>query len=72
MSAPVVQSYGEGKAAQLILEIAKEYAIPIKEGEEEGLLSLLKNVQPGTEIPDQLYMIVARIFAYFLQKNDRN
>ncbi|MBN8222608.1 MAG: EscU/YscU/HrcU family type III secretion system export apparatus switch protein [Spirochaetes bacterium] len=64
--APVVKAYAEGDAARRLLEIARRHGVEIKPDQEEGLLLALKSVKVNTEIPREIYLAVARIYAYLL------
>ena len=72
MAAPVVTAWGQEKGAQIILEIAERNGIPVKSQESDDMLNLLRYVKPGTAIPEELYLAVARIFSYFLAREDQN
>lgn len=65
-SAPRVTAKGEGKTAEQIIKMAKEYGIPIQHDEE--LTALLAQVELHKEIPPELYRAVAQllIFLYYL------
>jgi len=61
-AAPRVVAKGSGKIAERILQIAKEYNIPIKDDPQlAGILSTLDLYQ---EIPLELYRAVAEILAF--------
>ncbi len=64
--APVVKAYAEGDAARRMIEIARKHGVEIKPDQEEGLLMALKSVKVNTEIPREIYLAVARIYAYLL------
>ena len=61
-NAPKVIAKGQGKIAEKIIEIAKEYGITIKEDKE--LVEMLAKLDIGQEIPPSLYEVVAKIFAF--------
>jgi len=61
-NAPKLVAKGQGKIAEKIIEIAKEYGITIKEDKE--LVEMLSKLDIGDEIPPHLYEVVAKIFAY--------
>ena len=60
--APKVTAKGEGEIALKILEIAKEHDIPLYQDEE--LSTLLSKVDLGDEIPEHLYIAVAKVLAF--------
>ncbi|HRP68156.1 MAG TPA: EscU/YscU/HrcU family type III secretion system export apparatus switch protein [Turneriella sp.] len=66
--APIVKAYAEGEAAQRMLEIARKHGVQIQEGQEESLLLALKSVKLNTQIPTEIYLAVARIYAYLIGK----
>lgn len=71
MSAPVVKAVGSGELAQQIVALAKKYNIEIKEDESEELLSILAQVPLQQEIPPEIYLAVARIFAFLYEKQNQ-
>lgn len=60
-SAPRVTAHGEGQLAYAILKTAAMHNIPVKQ--DPVLASMLLSVPGGKEIPENLYKIVAAIFA---------
>ncbi|KUK13869.1 MAG: FlhB-like flagellar biosynthesis protein [Synergistetes bacterium] len=60
--APKVVASGRGRIAEKIVEIAKEYNIPIYE--DPDLVELLLKVDIGEEIPPELYKAVAEVLAF--------
>ncbi len=61
MNAPQVVARGEGIVAEKILELAEKHGIPIVE--DKLLVSMLVKLNPGEEIPPELYRLVAKILA---------
>ncbi len=61
-NAPKLVAKGQGRIAEKIIEIAKEHNIPIKE--DPDLIELLYKLDIYDEIPEELYKVVAEIFAY--------
>ncbi len=61
-SAPKIVAKGKGYIAEKIIEIAKENNIPIKE--DPDLIEMLYKLDIYEEIPEELYKVVAEIFAY--------
>ncbi|MEK7323206.1 MAG: EscU/YscU/HrcU family type III secretion system export apparatus switch protein [Pseudomonadota bacterium] len=64
--APRVVAKGGGEVAKHILAVAAEHGIPLHA--DPQLLSLLSRLELGDEIPENLYIAIARIiaFAYFV------
>lgn len=62
--APEVVASGQGLVAATILKIARENAVPIHE--ERELVEALSQIPIGSEIPPELYELVARILAFVL------
>ena len=62
-NAPVLLAFGKKELAKKIIEIAKNENIPISE-EGDTILNLLEKLNPGQEIPVQLYEVTARILGY--------
>ncbi|MFN3479490.1 MAG: EscU/YscU/HrcU family type III secretion system export apparatus switch protein [Thermodesulfovibrionales bacterium] len=70
-AAPKVVAKGSGKVAERIIEIAREYNIPVKD--DPQLLEALSSLDLYEEIPPELYRAVAEIlaFVYKMTKNHR-
>jgi len=66
-NAPNLVAKGTGELADKIIELAEEHNIHVHQ--DPLLLQVLSNLELGDEIPEQLYLAVAKIiaFAYFLQ-----
>ena len=66
--APRLVAQGEGHVAERILALAREHGIPIHE--DAAVVDLLARLDVGTEIPPELYRVVAEIigFVYRLQR----
>lgn len=60
--APRVVATGGGALAQRILAIAERSGVPRER--DAALAELLSPLEPGDEIPQELYIVVARVFAY--------
>lgn len=69
MNAPVVLASGVGRVAERILEIARSENIPVHE--DAALVELLAKVEPGSEIPDELFAAVAEVLAYLYRTGKR-
>jgi flagellar biosynthesis protein len=61
-AAPRVVASGQGKVAEKILELARQHGIPIHE--DPALAAALAAVNPGDEIPPELYTVVASVLVY--------
>jgi flagellar biosynthesis protein len=68
-SAPKVVGKGRGIIADTIIEMAKEHKIPIKE--DTNLVELLNKLQVNNAIPEDLFQVVAEVFA-FIYNVDRD
>lgn len=62
--APIVTAVGMGFIADKIIEKAAENEVPIVYNKE--LANLLSNVEVGTNIPYELYDVVAEIIGYIM------
>lgn len=67
--APKVVAKGKGIIAENILEKAKELNIPVQK--DPSLAELLGKLDINQAIPDELYGVVAEVFAFIYQL-DRN
>lgn len=61
-SAPKVVASGKGVIADKIIEKAKEARIPVYE--DEHLAETLSGIKIGSEIPQELYEVVAEVLAF--------
>jgi flagellar biosynthesis protein len=68
----VVRWFAEGDAARNMIEMARRHGVKIEAGQDESLLVALKSVKLNTEIPREIYLAVARIYAYLLAKGERS
>lgn len=60
--APRVTAKGAGEVADRIMVLAKEHGIPVHE--DAQLVQLLAQVDLGDEIPESLYLAVAKVIAF--------
>ncbi|PLT34226.1 EscU/YscU/HrcU family type III secretion system export apparatus switch protein [Bacillus sp. V5-8f] len=67
-SAPMVIAKGKGKVAENILEAASMHDIPVRE--DPTLTELLGKLDISQSIPEELYQVVAEVFA-FVYKMDK-
>ncbi|PLV55736.1 FlhB-like flagellar biosynthesis protein [Thermotoga sp. SG1] len=68
MNAPEVVAKGVGEIAEKIIEIAKKYGIPIEE--RPDLVDDLLRLELFSEIPEEMYLVIAEIYA-FLKRYDK-
>ena len=66
---PKVVAKGKGKLAELILELAKKYNIPIKE--DSKLVKELYKIELDHPIPEELYYSVAAVLAWAFKLNNK-
>ncbi|MFH1429079.1 MAG: EscU/YscU/HrcU family type III secretion system export apparatus switch protein [Candidatus Margulisiibacteriota bacterium] len=66
--APLVTAAGKGKIAQEIIRIAEENKVPLYE--DRSLANLLSKLELDTEVPPELYILVAEVLA-FVYRLDR-
>jgi flagellar biosynthesis protein len=69
-SAPRVIASGQRKIAEQILAEARKHNIPIHEDHE--LTAALASVNLGSEIPPELYSVVAAVLAYIYRITNRH
>ncbi len=60
--APRVVAKGLKRIAEKIIEVAEKEGIPVKE--DDDLVELLIRLELFEEIPPELYMAIAEVFAY--------
>ncbi len=65
---PRVTASGHGASAEQIIRLAREHDVPLREN--AGLALALSSIPLDTEIPPELYLVVAEIlaFIYFLDE----
>jgi flagellar biosynthesis protein len=68
-SAPKIVAKGSGKVAEKIIDIARQYNIPIKDDPE--LVEILSTLDIYQEIPPELYKAVAEILAFIYRITNR-
>lgn len=61
-NAPTVSAAGSDATAQEIIAIAEKYGVPLYEN--KALAELLSQMPVGTEIPRDLYYVIAEIIAF--------
>ena len=70
MRAPVLKAFGKGEFAHKIVSIAESYGIQVTENQSDQLLEALSTLKVDTAIPPELYLAIARIFAYFYAEKE--
>jgi flagellar biosynthesis protein len=60
--APVVVAAGQGELATVILQLAEAAGVPNQV--EPALAEILARLEPGSEIPEATYQLVASILAF--------
>lgn len=63
--APKIKAAGRGYVAEEIIQRAKEMDLPIQE--DSSLVELLSEITINETIPEDLYQVVAEVFAYIYQ-----
>jgi len=63
--APKIMAVGKGNVAEMILQVAEENRVPFYE--DESLANLLSKLELDTEIPGELYTLVAEVLAFVYQ-----
>lgn len=66
-SAPKISAKGQGSLAEKILELAEKHGIEIRR--DKALLDALFRLDVNTEIPEELYEVVAEILAFVYRMN---
>jgi flagellar biosynthesis protein len=61
-AAPLILAAGKGPMAEKILKIAEDNKIPLFE--DKGLASILSRIEIETEVPPELFVLVAEILAF--------
>ncbi len=67
-TAPKVVATGKGQIAEKIIDKAKEAKIPVYE--DEHLAKSLSHIALGSEIPEELYDVVAEVLAFISRLDD--
>lgn len=61
-AAPRLVARGDGRLADRILELARAHGIPVHE--DRALVDVLARLELGSEIPPEMYRLVAEIIAF--------
>lgn len=65
MDAPVISAKGKGLIAENIITVAQQNQLPIQEN--PSLVELLAKLNMNEKIPEELYQVVAEVFAFIYQ-----
>ncbi len=65
--APKVVARGRGHLADKIVAIARQHNVPLHK--DENLANVLALLEPGSEIPPELYYAVAEVLAFVYRMN---
>jgi flagellar biosynthesis protein len=68
-NAPVISAKGIGTVAETILSRAVEHGIPIKE--DKSLAEILSKLDVNSQIPPELYQVVAEMLAFVYKMDKR-
>lgn len=68
-AAPRLTAKGRGAVAERILEVAQASGIPIQT--DADLVEILEKVEIDSEIPLEVYAVVAEIFSYLYKANQK-
>jgi len=60
--APQLVAAGRGRIAEKILEVARAYDVPVRE--DRNLVHLLEALEIDSDIPEELYRVVAEVLVY--------
>lgn len=63
--APIVSAAGKGLVADEIIRVAEENNIPVVE--DTSLIEILSELNINEYIPEELYQVVAEVFAFIYQ-----
>jgi flagellar biosynthesis protein len=67
--APKLVAKGRGYVAERILELARQYNIPVRQ--DKNLLQILSRLDLNQEIPAEVYKAVAEILAFIYRLSNR-
>jgi flagellar biosynthesis protein len=67
--APRVVAKGKGLVAERIIEMAKEYGVPLYE--DPALVQMLVKLDLGDAIPYELYQVVAEVLSFIYRMERR-
>ncbi len=68
LPAPFIAAKGRGFLAERLIRIAEEHGVPVTH--DEALSDVLFILEPGHTIPEELYEVVARLYAFVMDLQD--
>lgn len=68
--APIISAAGKGYVAEEIIKRAEENNIPIVE--DPSLVEILAELNINTHIPEELFQVVAEVFAFIYQTDKKS
>jgi len=69
-NAPIVSAAGKGYVAEEIIKLAEDNNIPIVE--DSTLVEILAELNINEHIPEELYKVVAEVFAFIYQTDKKS
>ena len=69
-NAPIVSAAGKGYVAEEIIKLAEDNNIPIVE--DSTLVEILAELNINEHIPEELYQVVAEVFAFIYQTDKKS
>ena len=69
-NAPIVSAAGKGYVAEEIIKLAEDNNIPIIE--DSTLVEILAELNINEHIPEELYQVVAEVFAFIYQTDKKS
>lgn len=68
--APVVAAKGSGMTAEKMIELAREYSVPLQE--DPSLVEVLSKMEINEQIPSELYGVVAEVLAFVYKADQKS
>ncbi|MBQ9238120.1 MAG: EscU/YscU/HrcU family type III secretion system export apparatus switch protein [Treponema sp.] len=65
-AAPFISACAAGQTAERVLAIAAEHGVPVVE--HAGLVQVLSQQTVGDIVPEETWVILAKIFAFIMEK----
>jgi flagellar biosynthesis protein len=66
---PKIAGTGQGLVAERILELARQFHIPVRQ--DKNLIQILARLEVHQEIPPEIYKAIAEIFAFVYRVSQR-
>lgn len=70
VAAPIISASASGGLAERVVEIAKENNVPVVQN--EILVNVLSRQKIGTLVPEETWTVLAKIFAFVVQVDEKN